>query len=238
MDKIDPYFLFRCEELGLLGRSKHIEPRLATRTEILTVHTEEHIEKLQKICENPEITVEELERHSSNYDAIYLHPTTYNLSLLAAGSTIDLVNNVLNGHVQNGMAIIRPPGHHAMKAEYCGYCYFNNVAIAAKKALEEGRASKILIVDFDVHHGQATQQAFYDDPRYVMQSCIVNVLKTAHCFHLAANQCQLFDLFVCTEFFISPLIDLNMECFGQIWKSRILTTLGHRMVLDSIVTFH
>ncbi len=54
-----------------------------------------------------------------------------------------------------------------MKSEYCGYCYFNNVAIAAKRALEKGKASKILIVDFDVHHGQATQQTFYNDPRYV-----------------------------------------------------------------------
>lgn len=54
-----------------------------------------------------------------------------------------------------------------MKSEYCGYCFFNNVAIAAKRALEKGKASKILIVDFDVHHGQATQQTFYNDPRYV-----------------------------------------------------------------------
>lgn len=56
-----------------------------------------------------------------------------------------------------------------MKSEYCGYCYFNNVAIAAQKALDTGTASRILVVDFDVHHGQATQQSFYNDPRYVFQ---------------------------------------------------------------------
>lgn len=63
------------------------------------------------------------------------------------------------------MAIIRPPGHHAMKSEFCGYCFLNNVAIAAEIALKNNLASKILIVDWDVHHGQATQQMFYNDPR-------------------------------------------------------------------------
>ncbi|PSN48228.1 Histone deacetylase 10 [Blattella germanica] len=61
----------------------------------------------------------------------------------------------------------RPPGHHAMKSEYCGYCFFNNVAIAATHALTHCGVSRILIVDWDVHHGQATQQMFYDDPRVV-----------------------------------------------------------------------
>lgn len=57
-------------------------------------------------------------------------------------------------------------GHHAMKEEYCGFCYFNNVAIAAKNVLDTTPTQRILIVDFDVHHGQGTQQLFYDDPRY------------------------------------------------------------------------
>lgn len=61
----------------------------------------------------------------------------------------------------------RPPGHHAMKSEYCGYCYFNNVALAAHHALTKLNLSRILIVDWDVHHGQATQQMFYSDPRFV-----------------------------------------------------------------------
>lgn len=63
------------------------------------------------------------------------------------------------------MAIVRPPGHHAMFNEYCGYCFFNNVGIAAQYALDQNLAQKILIVDYDVHHGQATQQMFYDDNR-------------------------------------------------------------------------
>lgn len=71
----------------------------------------------------------------------------------------------INKMLKKLMKVVSCLGHHAMKSEYCGYCYFNNVAIAAKRALETGKASRILIVDFDVHHGQATQQAFYDDPR-------------------------------------------------------------------------
>lgn len=96
-----------------------------------------------------------------------------------------MVDAIMDREVQNGMAIIRckenfnygkiefylngnnsrPPGHHAMKDEYCGYCFFNNIAVAAQHALEKKGASKVLIVDWDVHHGQATQQMFYDDPR-------------------------------------------------------------------------
>lgn len=60
--------------------------------------------------------------------------------------------------------LYRPPGHHAMKVEYCGYCFFNNVALAAQEALDRG-LERILIVDWDIHHGQASQQMFYEDPR-------------------------------------------------------------------------
>lgn len=91
--------------------------------------------------------------------------TSFDLSLLAVGSTIELVDALMHSRCQNGMAIIRPPGHHAMKAEYNGYCFFNNVAIAAQHALDNCGAQRILIVDWDVHHGQGTQRMFYDDPR-------------------------------------------------------------------------
>lgn len=95
----------------------------------------------------------------------FFFQTTYQSALLAVGSTINLIKNICQKNVQNGMAIIRPPGHHAMKSEFCGYCFFNNVAIAAEIALKNNLAAKILIVDWDVHHGQATQQMFYNDPR-------------------------------------------------------------------------
>ncbi|XP_076238215.1 histone deacetylase 6 isoform X2 [Calliopsis andreniformis] len=157
--------LQRCEELGLVDRCKVIAPRLATENEILTKHSQKQIDILKATdgCTN----ADNLELLSAKYDAIYVHPSTYKLSLLAVGSTINLVESICKGEVQNGMAIIRPPGHHAMKSEYCGYCFFNNVAIAAEKVLNNNLANKILIIDWDVHHGQATQQMFYDDPRVV-----------------------------------------------------------------------
>lgn len=155
----------RCKELGLLERCQPISAREATEDEVLRLHSQEHLDRLKATegCED----AESLEALSAHYDAIYIHPTTYRLSLLSVGSTIELVDQIVKGKVQNGMAIIRPPGHHAMKSEYCGYCYFNNVALAADYALNELGITRILIVDWDVHHGQATQQMFYSDPRVV-----------------------------------------------------------------------
>lgn len=79
-----------------------------------------------------------------------------------------------------------------MKSEYCGYCFFNNVAIAAEKALSCNLANRILIVDWDVHHGQATQQMFYNDPRYFFHLSLLN-----YCFEL---------LLMCIKYFIGPYI--------------------------------
>lgn len=155
--------LMRCEELDLIDRCSSLQPRSGTKEEVLLKHTIQQYEMLEKTSGSK--NDDELEELSSNFDAIYIHPTTFDLSLLSVGSTIELLDNIIDGTVQNGMAIIRPPGHHAMKAEYNGYCFFNNVAIAAQHALNNRGVGKILIVDWDVHHGQGTQQMFYDDPR-------------------------------------------------------------------------
>nr|CAD7439480.1 unnamed protein product [Timema bartmani] len=155
--------MLRCTEYGLLQRCKFLPPRRVTEEELLTKHSPDIIEILKRTSGSYDM--KNLEDLSSNYDSIYVHPTTYQLSLLAAGSTIELVDKVCKKEVMNGMAIVRPPGHHAMYSEFCGYCYFNNVALAAHHALNNCEASRILIVDWDVHHGQATQQMFYDDPR-------------------------------------------------------------------------
>lgn len=79
---------------------------------------------------------------------------------------ISLCEEIAKGNIQNGFALVRPPGHHAMAEEYNGYCYFNNVALAAKHVLDKNLGSKILIVDHDVHHGQGIQQFFYKSPEY------------------------------------------------------------------------
>lgn len=149
-------------------RCERISARPATVAEVLLKHTQQHYDLLAATAGHAD--EQHLEEFSSRYDAIYVHPTTFELSLLAVGATCELLDAICGGRVQNGMAIIRPPGHHAMKAEFNGYCFFNNVAVAAQRALDRGDARRILIVDWDVHHGQATQRAFYDDPRVLYVS--------------------------------------------------------------------
>ena len=155
----------RCKELGLLDRCTSLTPRFASDEELLQIHTPEHIEKLRSISENGRSNLQSLEDDSALYDSVYFHPSTSDVSRLAAGCTIELVNAILDGKIGNGMALVRPPGHHAMEGEFCGYSFLNNVAITTKLALNSGKVKRILIVDFDVHHGQGTQQAFYNDPR-------------------------------------------------------------------------
>nr|XP_037286423.1 histone deacetylase 6-like [Rhipicephalus microplus] len=153
----------RCVDYGLVERCLRIPARKAEEAEILALHEPEHLEQLKKT--HGETDADALEALCARFDSIYINSKTYELALLAAGCTKDLVTAVIQGKVRNGMALVRPPGHHAMHNEYCGYCFFNNVALAAKYALDELRLKRVLIVDWDVHHGQATQYAFYEDPR-------------------------------------------------------------------------
>ncbi|KAF0286944.1 Histone deacetylase 10 [Amphibalanus amphitrite] len=153
--------LERCRELGLTERCERLPCRPATEAELLMFHTQSHLSTAAGTsgCRD----VEALQQLSSKYDTVFFHPSTYKAALLSAGSTLSLVDAVIDGTVRNGMAIIRPPGHHAGPSEFNGYCYFNNVALAALRAAQ--RRLKVLIVDWDVHHGQGTQRAFYDDDR-------------------------------------------------------------------------
>ena len=149
--------------MSLISRCERIPQRNAKEDEILKLHTKELYEKL-KSTESEEDS-EKLEKLSGEYEAIYIHPKTFECAMSAAGSAIELINSVVQDKIQNGMGIIRPPGHHAMKNEFCGYCFFNNAALAAQHAVENLSVKRVLIVDWDVHHGQATQRMFYDDPR-------------------------------------------------------------------------
>ncbi|XP_063163990.1 polyamine deacetylase HDAC10 isoform X2 [Candoia aspera] len=107
---------------------------------------------------------EELQKVSAGYDAVYFHPTTYRCAKLAVGATLQLVDAVMSGKTRNGMALVRPPGHHSQRNAANGFCIFNNVAIAAKYAQRKYSLQRILIVDWDVHHGQGIQYTFDDDP--------------------------------------------------------------------------
>ena len=156
----------RCCELGLVDRCHRIDCRPATEEELALYHSQSFVSKFRDIGRASE---EEIEKSCAEFDSVYMCQHTEEAALLAAGSSVELVTRVLDHEVHSGMALVRPPGHHAMADTPCGFCGFNNVVIAAKSALKRG-VKRILIVDFDLHHGQGTQYAFYSDPRVLYMS--------------------------------------------------------------------
>ena len=140
-----------------------------------------------KVAPSREATGEELERiHSPGHirtvaatadmDSCHLDgdtPTSsrsYEAALYAAGGSIELTDQVLDGKLKNGFGLIRPPGHHAEKDRAMGFCLFNNVAVAAANATQVRKLARILIVDWDLHHGNGTQHSFYEDNRVMYMS--------------------------------------------------------------------
>lgn len=115
-----------------------------------------------------------LEREGAGYYALdadtMLNPHSWKAALRAAGAAVAATDAVINGEVENAFCAIRPPGHHATPTESMGFCLFDNVAIAAKHALEVHGLQRVAIVDFDVHHGNGTEEAFRNDRRVLMAS--------------------------------------------------------------------
>ncbi|NXT02217.1 HDA10 deacetylase, partial [Jacana jacana] len=145
----------------LVERCVHVPVREGSEEEILLVHSLEHLEVAKS---TQTMNEEELKRVSGNYDAFFFHPNTYRCARLAVGATLQLVDAVMSGKVCNGMALVRPPGHHSQRNAANGFCLFNNVAIAAEYAKRKHGLQRILIVDWDVHHGQGIQYLFEEDP--------------------------------------------------------------------------
>jgi acetoin utilization deacetylase AcuC-like enzyme len=144
----------RLQKDGLLERSQRVQAREASAEELLSVHTEEHIRTIEATRQR---------------DFTQLDPDTYasrdsaEAALFAAGGLAEMTAAVVDGRIANGFALLRPPGHHAEADRAMGFCLFNNVAIAAREAQRLG-VGRILIVDWDVHHGNGTQHSFWDDP--------------------------------------------------------------------------
>ncbi|XP_043944732.1 polyamine deacetylase HDAC10-like [Protopterus annectens] len=151
----------RLKHYGLLERCVPVPVREATDEEILLVHSSDYLESV-KTTETMNTT--ELKTFSDNFDVAYFHQSTFRCAKLSLGATLQLVDTVVMGQVQNGMALVRPPGHHSQQNQASGFCIFNNVAVAAEYAKRKHGLHRILIVDWDVHHGQGTQYCFEDDP--------------------------------------------------------------------------
>lgn len=94
----------------------------------------------------------------------FVVPASYDAALLAAGGALQATSDVLSGAARNAFVVVRPPGHHASRTRAMGFCLFNNVAVAAHWALDDGGAQRVAILDVDVHHGNGTQDIFYDRP--------------------------------------------------------------------------
>ncbi|XP_076027898.1 polyamine deacetylase HDAC10 [Genypterus blacodes] len=146
---------------GLADRCVSVPVREATDADVLLVHSEEYLEAVKK---TPYMSLEQLMEFTLQYGDVYFHPNIYHCAKLAAGATLQLVDSVMTRRVRNGLALVRPPGHHSSTSAANGFCVFNNVAIATRYAKQKYGVKRVLIVDWDVHHGQGVQYAFEDDP--------------------------------------------------------------------------
>jgi acetoin utilization deacetylase AcuC-like enzyme len=144
------------KETGIEEKLTYLPPRPALLEELEMTHTTEYISYVKSKAEKGGGWLDP--------DTV-MSPKSYEVALYAAGGLMVAVEAVMKGEVDNAFALVRPPGHHAIHNRAMGFCIFNNVAIAAKFALSKFNLSRVLIADFDVHHGNGTQDAFYADPR-------------------------------------------------------------------------
>lgn len=143
------------EDSGLAKRMTQLEPEPISDEQILSVHTQEHLDNLRLIRHTDGLT-----RFDSD---TYALPETPEIARLSAGGVVKAVDEVMRRNANNGLAIVRPPGHHAVPSRGMGFCILGNIAIAARHAQKAYNLKRVLIVDYDVHHGNGTQDMFYDD---------------------------------------------------------------------------
>ena len=146
----------KLKETGTLARLAEIEPAAADEKWITTVHAEPYLQRIEAECR----------KGSGHVDSpdVPVCGRSYEVATVAVGGVLAAIDAVMEGKVANAFCSVRPPGHHALKDRAMGFCLFNNVAIAARYIQQEHKLAKVLIVDWDVHHGNGTQDIFYDDP--------------------------------------------------------------------------
>jgi acetoin utilization deacetylase AcuC-like enzyme len=144
------------EETGIKEKLTMLSPRPASMEELEMVHAPEYISSVKN----------KAERGGGWLDPdTVMCPKSYEVALYAAGGLLTAVEAAMKGEVDSAFALVRPPGHHALRSRAMGFCIFNNVAITAKFALSNFNLDRVLIADFDVHHGNGTQDTFYADPQ-------------------------------------------------------------------------
>lgn len=147
---------------GLMPYLAHYDAPEVTREQLLRVHSEAYVESV--FAQSPPSGLVYLDGDTA------MNPHSLSAALHAAGAAVKAVDLVIGGAVENAFCNIRPPGHHARRASAAGFCMFNNVAVAAAHALEYHGLQRVAIADFDVHHGDGTEDIFHDDPRVMLCS--------------------------------------------------------------------
>ncbi len=144
------------QRTDLWGRLLQIRPESADPKWILKVHTEEHLKFVREICESGASVLEQGDTHVCE--------DSYRVALLAAGGVFAGIDAVMSGKANSAFCAVRPPGHHAESSRAMGFCLFNNVAVGARYVQEQYGLERAAIIDWDVHHGNGTQEIFYEDP--------------------------------------------------------------------------
>lgn len=147
------------KEKGVWEHLFRVAASPATEEQLLRVHTSRHLEVLKSVIQPAMLEMD-----------TYAVPESYELARLAVGGVLAVVDSVLRGDANNGIAAVRPPGHHATPARAMGFCLLSNIALAARHARAAHALERVAVVDFDVHHGNGTQDALYDDPTVLFMS--------------------------------------------------------------------
>lgn len=135
---------------------ERLEPRAAERTWIETTHSPDYVERAREACQ--------VRRPILDTPDVGISEESFDIALLAAGGAMQIADAVMAGKIRNGFALLRPPGHHAENSFAMGFCLFNNAAITARYLQKKHGLERVLILDWDVHHGNGTQHTFEEDP--------------------------------------------------------------------------
>jgi acetoin utilization deacetylase AcuC-like enzyme len=148
----------RMEESGLLPQLLQITPDQVSLDALRTVHTQKYLDALAQIH------AMQLQKTAHLDPDTYFSTNSYEIARLSAGGVVRAIEAVLTGKADNALAAVRPPGHHAMPDHAMGFCIFGNIAVGARYAQQVHNIGRVMVVDYDVHHGNGTQAMFYDDP--------------------------------------------------------------------------
>ncbi|MBO0782310.1 MAG: histone deacetylase, partial [Ktedonobacteraceae bacterium] len=153
------------EALGWLERDGLVQlvPRAATVDELAAVHERDYIQEVEAASQ--QAAQRESGRSMFFATDTYVSARSYEAAIKAAGAPLTAIDALMKGEIDNAYCLVRPPGHHALPETAMGFCIFNNVAVAARYAIDRYGLERVMIIDYDVHHGNGTQEMFYEDPR-------------------------------------------------------------------------